>query len=481
MKKILAVVALALMTLLGAAPAAWATTPTDVVIEDTAGVLYQPQLVPAVEAINFHEPTKVVILTIDGVAGSDVLNASVLELARDKHPEWLSSDGQKWADGLFIFALDPVARKIGTYMGEDRKVSADAQAKIQEAAKPLLGQAQWTDGTIAGVKKAAALINLPWYLSAGFIVTASVAGGAAVLGCGTWLVLRKRNRVKAQELMKAGDASFANVSLDLDVTELNAKTIPAESTYGMQVLEKYRNFSTGYSQAGALNQQVHAFSQRELSLGKNVKTVGAYADATQELDALDDVIADTNTLLNKFAGWEAAWDRQVRPLSDDLDSLPGLLNRPEAQGLGSAAALSSFIVQTQANVQLWASQIQAGSLQPESALDLLRETRAELGLLLGSHSDALIGQYAKTSTEAQRMRRTINEQRNHTTGYGHPNILGTVYGMNVFYAVSTFDHAYSSARSSVDSARSSSGSSGSSTGYGSSGGSFSGSGSSSSF
>ncbi|WP_230085420.1 MULTISPECIES: DUF5129 domain-containing protein [Arthrobacter] len=481
MKKILAVMAVALLTLLGVAPAALASAPTDIVVEDAAGVLYQPQLLPAIAGINFRQPTKVAVVTIDGVAGSDVLNASVLELARDLHPEWLSSDGQKWADGLFIFALDPTARKVGTYMGEDLKVSAGDQAKIQDATKSLFGQAQWTDGTIAGVRKGAALINRPWYLSPGFIVTASIAGGAALVGLGTWLVLRKRNRSKAEELMKAGDASFANVSLDLDVTELNANTIPVHSTYGLQVLEKYRNFSTGYARAGVLNQQVHAFSQRELSQGKNVKIVSSYADAAIELDGLDDVIADTNTLLNKFSGWEAAWDRQVRPLRDDLDRLPELLNRSEARGLSSAAALGSFGVQTQDNLQLWASQIQTGRLQPESALDLLKETRAGLGQLLSSHSDDLIGEYAKTNSEAEKMRRTITDQRNYSTGYGRPNILGTVYGMNVFYSVSTFDHAYSSARTSVESARSSASSSGSSTGYGAGGGSFSGSGSSSSF
>ncbi|WP_104087099.1 DUF5129 domain-containing protein [Arthrobacter sp. GMC3] len=481
MKKILAVVALTMMTMLGGAPAALASPPTDVVVEDTAGVLYQPQLLPAVKAISFRQPTKVAVVTIAGVAGTNVLNAAVLELARDKHPEWLSSDGQKWADGLFILAVDPIARKVGTFMGEDRKVSPEDQDKIQESTKSLFAQAQWTDGTIAGVKKGAALINRPWYLSPGFIVTTCIAVGAAVLGFGAWLVLRKRNRVKAQALMKTGDASFANVSLDLEVTELNAKTIPQQSTYGAQVLEKYRNFSTSYAQVTALNQQSHAFSQRDISQGKNVKVVQAYADAAVELDGLDDVIADTNTLLNKFSGWEAAWDRQVRPLRDDLDKLPELLNRSEARGLESAAALGSFSVQTQDYLQLWASQIHNGTLTPESALDRLKETRAELGQLLSGHSDAMIGQYAKTTSEADRMRRTVCEQRNYSTGHGRPNILGTVYGMNVFYTVSTFDHAYSSARSSVDSARSSSSSGGSSTGYGSSGGSFSGSGSSSSF
>ena len=31
----------------------------------------------------------------------------MLAFARDQHPEWISADGQKWADGLFLFAFDP--------------------------------------------------------------------------------------------------------------------------------------------------------------------------------------------------------------------------------------------------------------------------------------------------------------------------------------------------------------------------------------
>ncbi|WP_258060851.1 DUF5129 domain-containing protein [Arthrobacter sp. 4R501] len=39
-----------------------------------------------------------------------------------------------------------------------------------------------------------------------------------------------------------------------------------------------------------------------------------YADAAAELDALDDVIADSNALLNNFTAWPSAWDRQLAPL-----------------------------------------------------------------------------------------------------------------------------------------------------------------------
>ncbi|MEJ1115429.1 DUF5129 domain-containing protein [Paenarthrobacter sp. CCNWLY172] len=40
-------------------------------------------------------------------------------------------------------------------MGEDRKVSLEQRDDVQEAAKERLRDAQWTDGTIAGVRRAA--------------------------------------------------------------------------------------------------------------------------------------------------------------------------------------------------------------------------------------------------------------------------------------------------------------------------------------
>ena len=59
MRKALAAAVVLMAGLLGGAPAALATTPTAVVIEDRAGVLDQRTLLPAVQATDFYEPTKV--------------------------------------------------------------------------------------------------------------------------------------------------------------------------------------------------------------------------------------------------------------------------------------------------------------------------------------------------------------------------------------------------------------------------------------
>ena len=337
MRNALAAAVVLMAGLLGGAPAALATTPTAVVVEDRAGVLDQRTLLPAVQATDFYEPTKVAVYTYNGTA-ADNLNEEVLRFARTEHPEWISADGQKWADGLFIFALDPVGRHVGTYMGEDRKVSPEQREDIQNAAKELLRDAQWTEGTIAGIRRGAELINQPWYRSTAFLVTAWAAVAAAVLrsrGLADRAVADP-GRSSRKELAR-GDASYANVSMDLQVTELNASTIPESSRYGSTVLEKHRTFVNRYGTATELSNQVHALGSRDLSRRPNLKLVRSYADAAAELDALDDVIADTNALLNRGSSWPAAWDRQLAPFRNDLDGVEDLLSQRRAEGTSATA------------------------------------------------------------------------------------------------------------------------------------------------
>jgi uncharacterized membrane protein YgcG len=467
--------------LLGGSAPALAVTPTDIVIEDRAGVLDPRTLVPAIAGIEFHEPTKVAVYTYNGSA-ADNLNEEVLRFARAEHPDWVSPDGQKWADGLFIFALDPVGRHVGTYMGEDRKVSLDQRDDIQNAAKDLLRDAQWTDGTIAGIRRGAELINQPWYRSAAFLITAWVTGGVAVAGTAAWLIVRAVTRSAARKELERGDRSYASVSTDLDVTELNARTIPESSRYGSSVLEKHRNFLTRYYAASELSNRVHALTPKALSRGSNLKLVREYADKSAELDALDDVIADSNALLNKFTTWPTAWDRQLAPFRSDLAGVEQLLSKRHGQSdSATAAALRSFRDESLRTIERWTAELADGSITPETALDRLRDARSHLAVLLKNHAETVIEGFAKSDREAELMRREMEEaqegtDRRHRRTY-EPSILGTVYPSYYFFSVPAFNAGLNTGVGSVNSARGG----GSTTGYGSSGGSFSGSGSSSGF
>ncbi len=481
MRRALAVASLVIIGLLSGPAVARAERPVEVVVEDGARVLDSNKLIPAVEAIDFYEPTKVAVFTYRG-APEDNLNEEVLRFARAEHPEWISGDGQKWADGLFIFALDPDGRHVGTYMGEDRKVSPEQREDIQNASKDLLRDAQWTDGTIAGIRRGAELINQPWYRSTAFLATAWTAGTAAVAGAAAWLIVRWRTRVASRRELARGDASYASVSMDLQVTELNAGTIPESSRYGSTVLEKHRTFLGKYNAATGLSNQAHALTPRAMSRRPNLKLIRTFADASAELDALDDVIADTNALLNRGSAWAAAWDRQLAPFRSDLAGLEQMLSQRQAEGnSATAAALRSFRDQSHGDMEQWSAGLADGSLAPENALDGLRDARTRLSELLENHAETVIAAYARNDREAKMMRREMKGAREGTkAGRGRtyePSILGTVYPSYYFFSVPTFSTGIRSGVSDVSSARGGGGS----TGYGSSGGSFSGSGSSSSF
>ena len=185
MRRTLTSVLLALAALAGSAGAAFADTPADIIVEDTAGVLDLATLLPAVEEIDFHEPTTVAIYTRAGKHG-DNFNEEVRAYARAEHPEWLAADGHKWANGLYLFALDTAGEQVGAYMGEDRKVDLDARTRIRDSTNAFLQAAEWTDGTIRGIEFGAAVISRPWYESPGFVGIA----GLLALGCtGAFLIL----------------------------------------------------------------------------------------------------------------------------------------------------------------------------------------------------------------------------------------------------------------------------------------------------
>ncbi|UKA69428.1 DUF5129 domain-containing protein [Arthrobacter sp. FW306-06-A] len=467
--------------LLGFAVPGSAVAPVAVIVEDTAGVLDQNTLLPAVERIQFYEPTRVAVFTYNGKA-EDNLNEEVLKFARSRHPEWISADGQKWADGLFIFALDPVGRHVGTYMGEDRKVSLEQRSDIQDASKELFRDAQWTEGTVAGIRRGAELINQPWYRSAAFTITAWVTGGIAVLGAAAWLIVRAVTRSTCRKHIERGDRSYSNVSMDLDVTELNAGTIPESSRYGSQVLEKHRTFLSRYAAVTELSNQVHAMGRRSLSSRKNLKLARQFADSAAELDALDDVIADSNALLNRADTWPTAWDRQLAPFRRDLAGLEQLLAKRHGQGdSATAAALRSFRDESLREIERWTAELADGRISPEEALDRLYKTRTRLSELLENHAETVIEGFARNEREARLMREQMETAHegldHHKQRTYEPSILGTVYPSYQFFSVATFNSGFNTGVSSVNSARGG----GSTTGYGSSGGSFSGSGSSSGF
>lgn len=474
MRRLLTTILLALTAVTGTATAAHADKPIEIVVDDTANVLDMNTLLPAIEDIDFYEPTTVAIYTRAGDA-ADNFNEEVLTYARASRPEWISPDGQKWADGLYIFAFDPQGRQVGTYMGEDRKVSPAERTKIQEATHDLLADAQWTDGAIEGVEAGSKIINRPWYRSPVFIGFTLFGGAFGCIIAGKIRARGRRNLKAAQKAISDGDKAYSSVSFDLDVTELNANTIPRGSSYGAKILAEYRSFMDRYEKATRLGNEVRGISKRDLRKGRNRKRAEEYAAAANELDDFDDAIADANSLLNMAPGWEKAWDRQTQPLLDDLERLGTVTCR--FLGSPSTEALVAFGRKTEPDLRAWATGLADRSLAPEAALDRLRDARRELSSLLAAQAETAVTAYGKTPREQDLMRRGMNKAV--PGGHRRRGIIDNAYPSYTFDSVGSYNQRYSSGQAQVDSARQEAQQS--SSGYGSSGGSFSGSGSSSRF
>lgn len=453
-------------------------------IEDTARALYLPQLRPAIEKISFYQPTKVVIFTRAGRT-SDDLNEEVLRFARSRHPEWITADGQKWADGLFVFALDTTGRHVGTYFGEDRKIPLDEQTAIQEDTKSLFRQAQWTDGTIEGVRSAASRIGRPWYLAPATLWTGGIVGGGALVGGGVWAGVRANNRRKFAEAFDAGDRAYASVTLQLQETELNASTIPDTSRYGSRVLERWHTLEEQLSDTTRLRDKLAAMTPKERSVSAAVTDAVRFQDQAETLDGLDDAIADSNALLNLNSSWREAWRRQSEDVVGELSQVDQMLNgNPAGAGLESAAALRAHVAGALQRISGLEAGLDDRSVTPDAALDALKAEREQMADLLQRHADAVIAASTRSEREAGLMREKIDAvsaSRPDTRRY-NGSIVDVAFPRVPIISVINFGSGLDAGRQAVDSARSAaSSSSSSSTGYGSSGGSFSGSGSSSSF
>jgi hypothetical protein len=472
--------------LVAAAPAALVVTAgpahavpvEELILADQAGVIHEPTLRAGVEEVSFHEPTTVVVFTERGTADSNV-NERVLAYARENHPEWISADGQEWADGLFIFAVDPDGRHVGTYFGEDRKVSTNVQEDIQDDTKDLLADAQWTDAAVQGVRSAASVMNRPWYRSPalwGSGAAAVAAGGGAAIAA---VAVRRARRRRTREMLGRGRSAFASVSLDLQATELNARTVPTGSRYGAMVLERYRTFHDRYVHAAAENDRLAGIQDRRLHRKEHREAVEEFTRTAEALDALDDTVVDSNTFLNLQHGWPDAWDRQTAPLRKDLAEIDRL-DGPDGLAPDAAAPLRSFRVEAEQELERLGASVADETLTPDDALDALAALRSRLTDLLQDAAASGIAAEAASDAERTLMEQALEAERERSSGRAG-SILDTVHQPGWFWTAVAFHHGYRTGVDQVTQAREQAAQSSSSTGYGASGGSFSGAGSSSRF
>ncbi|WP_151524201.1 DUF5129 domain-containing protein [Serinicoccus kebangsaanensis] len=458
---------------------------TSLVIDDDAGILHAPTVESALTDVRFHEPTDVAIFThrggVEATTDDYALNEAVLAHARADRPEWLSDDEQKWADDLYIFGVDPEGRLVGTYFGENRKVSQDRQLDIQDATKDDLRQGQWTEGAVVGVEEAAARMNAPFLrtvpgmLLAGVGVVGTAIGGAAWWGTGANRARRSR------ELRSEGDRLMASVIADVDVTELHARLIPEESRYGGLVLRRFDEYTQGVRTLTELGNEVRGIPEDDYNTKAALGRLTAYRDQARSMDHLDDVIADTAAFLGRDRLWREAWERQESPVRADLEGVDPMLGDDvpaEGRGLAQAQRLREYATSGLALLDQLRAQLEQEEVSPDDALDELKRTRDGLSDRLDALASAVAEEIGRTKDERIAMKKAMREERSRRRP--EVTILTTTHPSWTWYPVDSFRSGLTAGASALTESRAGS-SGGSASGYSSSGGSFSGAGSSSRF
>lgn len=488
-----ALVAMLLAALLLSAPAALAEAPRSITVEDTTGDLNAGPLTERLQGLDFREGVDLVALTVDVRAqGFDprddlALNDAVLAYARAEHPEWLSSGGAYWRDGLVIIAIDPDNRFMGTYAGEDVTLSDSQFVSIQDDMRPVAREGDWNGAIVAGAETYASLLGRPLWMSPAAILTALAGLGAAALAAlaSLWRGAQVRSTVRAAL------PRYDDVMLKYTETELAARTIPQDSEYGEPVLRDYAEFQRQAAEATALHGQIPS----RIGILWGIRPAHAYVarrfrTATEQIDVMDDQIIATNDLLSRSNRWRDAWEREVAPVRESLASVEGAVSQaPRLADAPTAQALRTVAVKVEEGLKTTTARLEDGSMTPDDALQELDLMTSALGRAATAHRDAVIASTARTEEEARIMRGA--------GGDGGYDRFGTIRGRRHHYYPGAYDGSWSlspilwlalwqrSADSQIETHRNppqmSSSSSGGFSGYSGGGGGFSGAGSSGRF
>lgn len=495
MRRLVAMLALAaIITLLGA-PAALAEPARSVTIEDTQGVLHPAPLEERLEKeVSFRKDVDLVLLTLDvteqGYSSSSdlALNDAVLAYARAERPEWLTDGGAYWRDGLVILAVDPGNRFLGTYAGEDVKLTQEQYTAIQNAMKTPARDGDWDGTMVTGATEYADLLARPWYLEPGFFAAVAAGVLALLAAIGTALGIGRVARGRVRRALPRYD----DVMLNYAATELAAKTIPADSRYGEPVLRDYETFRDQAAEATRLREQIP--EHRGLLWGIRPRTYTLARDflaRTEHVDAADDEIVRTNDLLNRGSSWFEAWQLEARPVRDSLRQVDAAIRQaPEFADGRTAQDLREVAGKVDAGLEATTRKLQDGTMSPDDALAELDLMTNSLAKASTAHRDLVIAAMARTEREAQIMRdagssdtwegsyRSIRSRRHHY----YPGSYALGWSLSPILTLNSWG---SSATTALESHRnppsSSSGGGGSFSGYSGGGGGFSGSGSSSRF
>ena len=261
------------------------------------------------EDVRFSRAVHLVVLSSNSLSGGS-MDQAVVTYARANHPEWLSAGGSTWADGYVILVVSPADHMVGTYVGEDVALSRSAQKDVQDAAKDDFRNGRWSEGIVAAVNKAAALIPGENTQRQGNIVPwpPLYAWTATVAGIVVWLIGGKARR-------RPGEVARP---LAEQWNDMEKRHIGVESSFAALLAEgNYeRGLSARYQAARAEREKVraHITSPR----GKQAR-MRSLTQSLQDLSDADTAMEAACEFFSLSPNWHIVWDNEVGPVFEDLD------------------------------------------------------------------------------------------------------------------------------------------------------------------
>lgn len=336
---------------------AQAMPPRSVEVIDTLDAVDAPALTEELDEVGFRSEVDLRVLVLDvtaqGRSASDdrALNDAVLLYARDSRPDLLSEDGDHWADGTVILALDPGNRFLGTYAGEDVKLTDGGFEAVQEDMRDEAQDGGWEATILAGAEEYADRLDRPaWQHPLALLVIIAVPA-ALIIVLVSLLVARGQARA---------------------------------------LVDRARETVTAVRGARAVTDR----AARELE------------EAARRLDELDDVVVETRDLLQR-GDWRALWERELAPFRAGFEALPDALELDAEATDGereAAEELRRVAGEVEDELPGLTADLKARRITPQEALDRLDALTERLSTEVRLCRDLGVARLADDEEETELLR-----------------------------------------------------------------------------
>lgn len=436
----------------------------EIIINDSTGKIDQTLLKSEIEKLNTGKDANVLVYVQEGEEVGN-LNDDTYQFVKEEHPELIS--GNYWTDGWFIVNLNITSGdsafgsgQIGTYYGEDIKISLGEQNSSQSSGYESFRNLEWTQGLINVIDYSAKKMGFSdnyilWvflYITIVFLLLVFVIVGSVQIN--TTYKNFKNSKRTSEELNKV-------------INDIKRQQHVLRGSYGDKVNDTYVNSLKEYESIlkDATTIEGFSFIQQIINNSKIRKTSDSISTIQNNLNIVKSVV----DLLNKNQNWKDVWNTQISSLKNNLNVI--IHNNKNEYTIGEVKYAQS-IFDDLINLE---KDLFKNKLDMNNALKTVEKYFESLSTFTKKHMDSQLE--SMSDSKASYVRKYVNN------AYDKNDNIWFFYYPYVLYSPLIYNSGYTSGISAYNSAQESSSSSSNNfnSSYSASSGGFSGSGSSSSF